>query len=129
MPTKPFMAASAAFMFILGLGATFAPHELLTHFRAEPRPGLLLLIQAAGALYLGFAMLNWMAKGAMIGGIYGKPVAIGNLVHFTVMSFALVRVVFDGVAPPMLVVITVVYAAFAAGFAHLAFGAGGLPRQ
>ena len=129
MRIRHFMAASAAFLFLLGLGATFAPHELLAHFRAEPRPGLLLLIQAAGALYLGFAMLNWMAKGGMRGGIYGRPVSIGNLVHFTIMSFALARVVLDGVAPPMLVVITLVYAAFAVGFALVAFRPGGFHSE
>lgn len=123
------MTASAVLMFVLGIGATFAPHELLAHFHTEPRPGLLLVVQAVGALYLGFAMLNWMAKGAIRGSIYGRPVTIGNLMHFTVMSFALVRVLLDGVTPPMLIVVTAVYVAFAAGFAYLAFGHAGLPKQ
>lgn len=50
-----------------------------------------LAMQLLGALYLGFAMLNWMTKGNLMGGIYGKPVAIGNLMHFVVGAFALLK--------------------------------------
>lgn len=50
-----------------------------------------LATQLLGALYLGFAMLNWMAKDNLMGGIYGKPVAMGNLMHFVVGAFALLK--------------------------------------
>src|SRR5204862_7388254 len=33
------------------------------------------------ALYLGFAVLNWMGCVVLFGGIYGRPVALGNLCH------------------------------------------------
>ena len=116
------MAASALVLGALGIAATFGPYEFLAHVGAEPRPGLVLVVQAAGALYLGFASLNWMAKGSLIGGIYGKPVAIGNLTHFTVLTFAFLRVILDGTAPPMLIVVTFIYALFAVWFATVAFG-------
>lgn len=102
-------------MAVLGIGATFAPDNFLAHVGAPDNRGLLLAVQAAGALYLGFAALNWMGRGSLIGGIYGRPIAIGNLTHFVVMTFALARVVIDG-APPVLASVAFVYAVFAVWF-------------
>ena len=42
----------------------------------------MVIAQLAGVLYLGFAALNWMARGNIIGGIYSRPVTIGNVLHF-----------------------------------------------
>ena len=47
--------------------------------------------QACGVLYLGFAILNWMAKDDLIGGIYSRPVAMGNFLHFFTIAMALVK--------------------------------------
>lgn len=42
--------------------------------------------QIIGALYFGFGMLNWFCKGSRIGGIYNRPVAIGNFSHFLIAA-------------------------------------------
>jgi|TARA_R110002051_G_scaffold173271_2_gene243631 hypothetical protein len=44
------------------------------------------------ALYLGFGILNRMAKGTIIGRIYNRPIAIGNLMHFEVGAIVLVKI-------------------------------------
>jgi hypothetical protein len=54
-------------------------------------PLLTALAQACGALYLGFAILNWMAKDNLIGGIYSRPVAMGNFLHFFAMAMAFIK--------------------------------------
>ncbi len=44
------MISSSAFMLLLGLLATFAPQELLTHAGISPQPPLVLIVQLSGAL-------------------------------------------------------------------------------
>ena len=64
-----------------------------------------------------------MARGLTAGGIYGRPIVNANLVHFTVMSFALLRVVIDGPAAPGPYISAFVYAAFAVWFGVVMFRA------
>jgi hypothetical protein len=40
-------------------------------------------------------MLNWMAKGTIIGGIYNRPIAIANLTHFLIGGLALAKLAFN----------------------------------
>ena len=72
--TRALMACSAMFMLLAGVLLTFAPQEVLAFGGSRPEPISVLVVQAAGALYLGFAVLNWMAKESLIGGIYSRPV-------------------------------------------------------
>jgi hypothetical protein len=92
MNTNLLMTSSAIVMGITGLGLSFMPHELL-HFLNPGNPSALdgLVLQVLGALYFAFAMINWTAKANLIGGIYGRPIAIGNLSHFIIGSLALVK--------------------------------------
>ena len=115
------MAASAVLQAVLGLAATFAPDELLRHF-GYPAGGVLpLLIQLLGALYLGFAIINWMAKDSLIGGIYNRPVALGNLLHFTAAALALAKGAARGAATAEVIALAVIYAVFAVLFAVVMF--------
>lgn len=41
---------------------TFVPQELPLYCGTTPQPVSVLMVQAAGALYLGFAILNWVGK-------------------------------------------------------------------
>lgn len=75
-------------MAILGIGASFMPQEILVHYGARTAGPAVLAIQIAGALYLGFAILNWTARSILIGGIYARPVALGNFLHFGVLTIA-----------------------------------------
>ncbi len=98
MNTKLLMSLSAIFMAVLGITASFAPQEIVRHYGFN-RDGLTVLpIQVAGALYLGFAILNWMARANLMGGIYSRPVALGNLVHFAVVAIALLKIMTGGLS-------------------------------
>lgn len=120
MNTKILMMLSSIFMFASGLAFSFFPQEFLTTFNEPSSPIMLLILQLIGALYLGFGMLNWMAKGALIGGIYNRPIAIGNFMHFLVAAFALVKgsSVID---IPHIWGLTAVYAVFAIAFGLVTF--------
>ena len=81
---------------ILGAtGATliFVSDIVLSSLSIEINQSSLLLGQIVGALYFGFAMLNWMTKESLIGGIYNRPIAVANLTHFMIAGLALVKAV------------------------------------
>lgn len=92
MNTKLLMTASAIVMGVTGITLSFLPQELLGYFnKTTPAQTDVLTVQILGALYFAFAMLNWTAKANLIGGIYARPIAIGNLTHFTIGSLALLK--------------------------------------
>jgi hypothetical protein len=121
MNTRILMATSAIFMGIAGAAGLFLPHEIVAALGA-PATGILpALVQLHAAILFGFAMINWMAKDSLIGGIYNRPVAVGNTAHFVVGAITLLKlVVGDPTAP--IVAATVIYVIFAIGFGMLMFG-------
>ena len=91
MHTRVLMALSAIFLAIAGLITSYFPEKVLETHGVVPNNTMLLLIQMMGALYLGFAILNWTARGILIGGIYARPVALGNLLHFAMVGVMLAK--------------------------------------
>lgn len=119
--TKILMLSSALFMTALGLITTFAPQELLTSTGNGSQMIILLVVQAAGGLYLGFAFLNWLAKDNLIGGVYSRPVAMGNMLHFFIVAMALLRVAISNQRTHALILAAILYAAFAVWFGLVVF--------
>ena len=67
-------------------------------------------------------MLNWMARHNLIGGVYSRPVAMGNMFHFVVAALALLKAVFGGSARSTEVMAaTLVYCVFAVWFGVVVF--------
>jgi len=122
MKTRIVMTASAVALAIFGIACTFAPQELLAFIGAAPTGILPAVIQILSALLLGFAFANWMAKDSLIGGIYNRALAIGNLVHFTIGAITLAKLALSGNTSMFVVVPAVVYVAFAIAFASIVFG-------
>ena len=118
--TRALMVTSALFMGLLGLGASFLPQEALT-YAGYPTKGLaVVFIQVIGALFLGFAFLNWMARGTLIGGIYSRPVAMGNFMHFAVVTIVLLKAL-SAEAAPVFMAATLIYAVLALWFGAVLF--------
>ncbi len=115
MNTKMLMSLSALLMAILGVLATFLPQEILDYSDSHPEGLLLLIVQITGALYMGFAILNWMVRSNLIGGIYNRPVALGNFLHFTMVALVLLKALMVEQSVEI-VVGAVVYSAFAIWF-------------
>ena len=113
------MVGSALFMGVLGVAGTFAPQELLQHSGTVATPLAVLMVQAAGGLYLGFAALNWLAKDSLLGGIYSRPVAIGNSLHFLMVAIALLQVVRRGNRGLPVLVLSAVYVVLAVWFGRV----------
>ena len=120
MNTKLLMSASAIFLAIMGLLFSFLPQEIIIYLGVDANVFSILFLQILGSLYLGFGILNWIAKGSLIGGIYNKPVAIGNFMHFLVGAITLVKVVFENhMHPEILISLTIIYVIFALSFAYV----------
>lgn len=86
------MTSSAIAMGLIGIALSFMPHEILNFLSAGNVAVLdAVVLQVLGALYFGFGLMNWTAKANLIGGIYGRPLAIGNLSHFVVGALALIK--------------------------------------
>lgn len=122
MNTKIIMAISAVSMAVVGISANFAPGEILVLLSMPALHSTTLLIQIMGAMYFAFAMINWFAKDNLIGGVYGKPIAIGNFAHFSISFLALIKS--NAVVSHSLAFwfITVTYFIFSVIFGYITFG-------
>ena len=114
------MVASAVFMALAGTAATFLPEELLVSLDVPFSPALSITFQIMGALYLGFAMMNWMAKDVLVGGIYARPLAIGNFAHFMIAAIALLKAAY-AMDHSWLWIVAVIYSIFALLFGVVTF--------
>lgn len=119
MNTRILLIASAVFTGAIGLALTFAPDEIATVRQGSYTNDLRIALQLCGALYCGFALTAWMAKGAALGGIYGRPIVIGNLTFYTIAALALAKTCMASPSmDPMLLALAVVHASFALLFGY-----------
>ena len=80
-----------------------------------------------GAMYLGLSALNWMSRGFITGGIYGRPLTIANVTHFVVGAIALIKAAIASQFMAEISLMAAIYSALAAwfGFVLLAHPSGG----
>lgn len=115
------MISSAILTGSLGLAVSFAPAEILKMISGSTNELLTLFLQITGALYLGFAIMNWMAKTVLIGGIYAKPLGMGNFLHFTVVALALFKFAITSEHSIYVWGATIIYSTFAILFGVVVF--------
>lgn len=117
MNTKVIMTSSALLLAFTGVSLTFLPTEFATYIGTEATITSQLMMQMLGALYFAFAMLNWMAKGSAIGGIFNRPIAIANFTHFFIGGMALIKGLMNHQGlPSVFWVLAGLYAVFAVLF-------------
>jgi hypothetical protein len=115
------MSASALFMGVLGLIVSFLPQEILQALGVESGRPQVIIMQILGALWMGFAMINWMCREILIGGIYGRPVLVGNVMHFVVGGLALIKGAFFSSNEWIIWLVSLTYGIFALCFSLLIF--------
>ncbi|MFI2743701.1 hypothetical protein ACG2LH_13250 [Zhouia sp. PK063] len=120
MKTKPLMTISSLFLATIGIFISFLPKEIAEYVNIEANNITLLFLKILGALYMGFGILNWMAKGTLIGGIYNRPIVFGNIMHFGVGAVALAKVM-NSIQEytAIIIALTIIYAIFALLFIYL----------
>ena len=121
MHTKILMISSAIIMAIVGLAASFLPQEILAYADAWDETFEVTLVQILGALYLGFAILNWTARGNLIGGVYSRPVAIANFMHMAIVAMLLGKIAAANHHLTEVIIAAVVVIIFAAWFGVVLF--------
>ena len=120
MKTKFLMTSSALFCGIIGILLLFLPNEIAEYLNVEPTIITILFFKILSALYLGFGILNWTVKGSLIGGIYNRPIALGNLLHFVVGSIELVKVISNiQTHREIIIFLTALYIIFGVLFAYV----------
>jgi len=119
--TRILMTLSAITLALFGFLSSFFSKELLVHLKITSNGAADMLIQIMAALYMGFAIMNWMQREAIIGGIYARPLAMGNFSHFLIGTFALGRVLSEKPNLPGMWVLTSIYFLFAVSFGIVMF--------
>jgi hypothetical protein len=127
MSSRLLMTLSAIFLAAMGFLTSFMPYEVLRMHGSTPDGPTVLLIEMMGALYLGFAVLNWTARGVLIGGIYARPLALGNFLHFAMVTVMLSREAIEHRVVP-LAISAFVFAVFATWFGVVLFTTPGAVR-
>lgn len=121
MNTKILMISCAVFLIISGLLLSFVPEEISRILIIGTNQTSILFLQILGSLYLGFGMLNWMTKNNLIGGIYSRPLVIGNLAYFLVSTFALIKIVGKYSENEFIIILslTILYIVFTLSFGYV----------
>tara|TARA_B100000959_G_C14533278_1_gene440451 strand:+ start:91 stop:480 length:390 start_codon:yes stop_codon:yes gene_type:complete len=123
MNTKTLMIISAVFLAVNGFLFTFFPNEIAVLLLGINSDNyiFILILQILGALYLGFSILNWVSKTSLIGGIYNKPLLIGNLLHFFTASMALIKLIPAFQDHQLIFSYTIIYSLFTLSFGYVFF--------
>jgi len=82
----------------------FASDALLPRLIPAFPPGATWVGQLLAGAWLGVALLNWNGRRNVMGGIFGRPQLMLNLVLYVVSALSLVRVPATGVVPWLLTV-------------------------
>ena len=127
MNSKLLMTFCAVVLGITGIILLFLPVETMLFLNV----GVIhpVVFQMLGALYLGFAMINWTAKANLIGGIYSRPITIGNFTHFFIGSITLIKFFLNDTGRLQIIFFLVIYLFFAIAFGYLLFMHPGLKRK
>ena len=122
MNTKILMTLSAIILALIGISLIFLPKEILDYLELSVSETLQLLMQIIGSLYFALAILNWMSKGSIIGGIYNRPIAMANLAHFVIAGLALIKGILANPSLSYVIwSIAIIYSIFAILFGIVAF--------
>lgn len=116
------MTLSAMILALIGISLIFLPNEILDYLELSVSETLQLLMQIIGSLYFALAILNWMSKGSIIGGIYNRPIAMANLAHFVIAGLALIKGILANPSLSYVIwSIAIIYSIFAILFGIVAF--------
>ena len=114
------LSRTSAFVLLLGGGALlFASDVLLPALVPGFPPAAAWLGQLLGAAWLGVAVLNWLQRGSVLGGIYGRAVVFANLALYLISALSLLRGLLGGGAPRMLWLLLAALAGLGVGYSAL----------
>ncbi|MDZ7808609.1 MAG: hypothetical protein U5K71_16095 [Gracilimonas sp.] len=122
-PAKHILTVSGAIYLLFGLSISFFPQETGRIFGTASQYGVdLLLMKVVGALFFGLGVINVMARNAIISGIYGRPITLGNAMMSLIIAgqFLKFNLSQDGVGGHFWIV-TVIFSVVTLAFIYLFF--------
>lgn len=108
MTSRILATASALVLAVAGGLLLFASDELVPRLVPGVRAEAAWIGQVLGAAWLGLAALNWMSRGSVLGGIYGRPIVMANAVMYFITTTVLMKAPLDG--PPFAAIVPGVFA-------------------
>lgn len=117
MSPRALLSGTALGLALLGFPALFVPEVVATWL--ELGVGATLPIQLFGGGLLGFAALDWVGRGAIYGGIYGRPIVVANFALAMLTSGTMLSACLDGRVSPMGWVAVAIFGTQAVGFFRL----------
>lgn len=124
MPVKRFMEGVAIVLGVAAIALIFVPQLVLALLTIEPTSTAMPLAQLYGAALFGFAQTFWVARGMLLGGIYGRAVVAGGFAHALIGAFVLLHALRTASGNPVVWAACAVYVVLAIAFGTLMFGRG-----
>ena len=121
MSTRLLLQSSALLLVFLGVLLSFLPAEIASVMGLSHDLATQMALQLLGAVYFGFGMLNYMNKRAVVGGIYGRPLVVGNFSHFLIAALALLKAQDLLSTYPWLWALAIAFGLLAVAFGRLLF--------
>ena len=111
------MVGSALALGVLGMICLFFPDEVAPAVGVAGEAAITIQVVAGGLLAL--AILNWMGRTAIYGGIYGRPIVMANLTMGTVSGLSAIRVAGSSEGSSSMWLLAVLFLTQAAAFGTL----------
>jgi len=93
---------SALVLLVGGLALLFASDAVLPAIVSGYPASGSWLGQLLGAAWLGLSSLTWLQRGAVLGGIYGRPTVLANLTLYCISALSMLRTLLGHGAPSLL---------------------------
>ncbi len=113
--------ASAAFLAITGMLLLFASEEMLPNVVTGFPPAVAWIGELVASGWLAMAILNWANRKALLGGVYGRPVVLTNMLFYFTTLMTLSRLVARQVVPVGAFYLLVPIAIFTVIYARLLY--------
>jgi hypothetical protein len=124
MPVKHVMEGTAIVLGATAIVLIFAPELVLSRLAIGATGTAIPLAQLYGAALFGLAQTFWIARGMMLGGIYGRAIVGGGFAHAFVGVFVLLHALRSSSGNPVVWGACAGYALLALAFGALMFGQG-----
>jgi len=98
MSPRTLLSGTGITLGISGLVLLFFPMEVGIRLGFAMSASLPLQLFAGGVLSM--AALNWMGRGAIYGGIYGRPIVVSNFAFGVTSAGSLTSALLEGALPP-----------------------------
>jgi hypothetical protein len=115
------MMTSACVLFGHGIALLFAPELILRMFNVPQSSEGPVAGQLFGAALIGLGLMNWTARGMVLGGIYGRALMFGNFAHSFIGLIVGLRARLGGFGNEYFWIEVALYLAFACAFGILLF--------